>query len=405
MTIRLFDADPYRLSCPARLLSCRPAKGGFAAVLDQTVFFPRGGGQPCDVGNIDGVPVSDVYDEGGEILHILPRELSPGPVCVAIDGQTRLRHMQYHLGQHILSAVIDKTFGVPTSIARIEAAGPHIELPRPLDMAELVSAQELAREVIARDLPVSSRYYTPEEALQIPVRGKITPHERIRLVTIEGFDRNACGGTHCSSTGGVCDLLVTGTKEVRGAFRIYYAAGGDASAARQSRSIVLLQMQQSLSCESLAQLEQAHAALLERKDALESQNHALREALLQSDAALWAARCHPIQMGRFCCALLDGGDVKHLRQVAEALCSEQPTALLFAVRQNAQLALLFMRSKAKEGPDLGRAVQALCSRFGGRGGGSPILAQGMAPDSPECEAAVQALFDDLACQLDGRSPT
>ena len=399
-TVRLFDDDPYRLSCPAQLLSCTPVKGGFAAVLDQTVFFPRGGGQPCESGAIGGVPVTDVYEEEGQILHILPHELPPGPVCAAIDGHARLRHMQYHLGQHILSAVLDKSFGAPTLIARIEAAGPHIELPRPLDPAELVAAQEMARDIIARDLPVSARYYTPEEASHMAVRGKITPHERIRLVCIKGFDLNACGGTHCSSTGGVLDLLICGVKEVRGAFRIYYAAGEDASAARKARSIALLEMQHSLSCETLVQFQQAHAALLERKNALEEQNRALREALLASDTALWASRCRSLRGGRLACALLDAGDVKHLRQVAEALCLEQPTTLLFAVRQQAQIALLFMRSKAKTGPDLGRAVQELCARLGGKGGGSPILAQGMVPDGPESAAALQALFTSISGQLD-----
>ena len=402
MTIRLFDDDPYRLSCSAQLLSCQPVKGGYAAVLDQTVFFPRGGGQPCEGGDINGVPVSDVYEEKSEILHILPQPLPPGPACVCIDGQARLRHMQYHLGQHILSAVIDKTFGVPTLIARIEAAGPHIELARPLDAAELVSAQELARQAIAQNLPVSASYYTPEEAAQIPIRGKITPHERIRLVTIKGFDCNACGGTHCSATGEVRDLLITGTKEVRGAFRIYYAAGEDALAARQARSVAVLQMQQALGCDGLSQFESAFSSLIERKNALEEQNRALREALLVSDSALWASRCRPLRMGRFACALLDGGDIKHLRQVAESLCAEQPSALLFAVRQQSQLALLFMRSKSKEGPDFGRSVHDFCAQFGGKGGGSPILAQGMTPDTPDCEAAIQALFDDLSRQFDGQ---
>ncbi len=399
MTKRLFDDAPALFSAQAQVLSCTPCKQGFAAVLDQTVFFPRGGGQPCDEGDIGGVRVSDVYEENGQILHIVPRPVE-GAVCLHIDGERRLELMRHHLGQHILSAVIDRTFGIPTVIARIEEGGPHIELARSLSDGQLIEAQELARRVIARDLPVHTGYFTPEEAARRPVRGKITPHERIRLVEIEGFDCNACGGTHCPATGGVGDLLVTGTKEVRGVFRVYYSAGKAAAQARRDRAAAVLSMQRALGCENLKDFTAAQAALSRRRDLLEEQCHALQQALLLSDAALWAARSRPLAQGRLACAVLDGGDVKHLRAVAESLCLEQPTALLFAVRQQDQLSLLFMRSKSKAGPNLGGFVKDLCTRLGGRGGGSPLLAQGMIPGGEDSEREVRRVFDAVAQAFD-----
>ena len=399
MTTRLFDDEPGLFEARAQVLSCVPRDGVFAAVLDRTIFFPRGGGQPCDDGDIGGVPVSDVFEEQGDIVHLLPRPVS-GEVALRIDGERRLELMRHHLGQHILSAVIDQTFGVPTVIARIEDAGPHIELQSPLTDEQLITAQALAQQVIDRDLPVRAAYYTPDEASRMSVRGKITPHERIRLVEIEGFDRNACGGTHCPSTGGVLDLLVTGTKSVRGVFRVYYAAGKAARKARLDRGLAVLSMQRALSCENLSEFAAAQQALIERRDALEAHNHALREQLLRSDTALWAELSRTLEQGRLAAAILDGGDVKHLRAVAEILCAEQPSALLFAVRQAGQLSLLFMRSKSKSGPNLGAFVKDLCARLGGRGGGSPLLAQGVIPGGEAAEQAVEEVFDAIAREYD-----
>ena len=112
-------------------------------------------------------------------------------------------------------------------------------------------------------------------------------------------------------------------------------------------------MQRALSCENLDEFTAAQQALLERRDALEVQNHALREQLLRSDTALWLSFSRTLEQGRLAAAILGDGDVKHLRAVAEVLCAEQPSALLFAVRQSGQLSLLFMRSKSKTGPSLG----------------------------------------------------
>lgn len=391
MTLRLFDDAPDRFEAQAHVLSCTPREGHFAVVLDQTIFFPRGGGQPCDNGTIAGTAVLDVFEENGVILHILPSP-AEGEVSLRLDGERRLEMMRHHLGQHILSAVIDHTFGVPTVIARIEDAGPHIELASPLSEQQLVQAQQAAREIIGKALAVHCAYYTPEQAKGMTVRGKITPHEHIRLVEIEGFDLNACGGTHCSDTSGVLELVITGTKMVRGAFRVYYLAGHAAQKARPEREGQLLQAQHALGCESASGLLQAQQELLERQSALEAQCQALQKALLEADTALWAARCRPLAQGRMACAILDEGDVKHLRAVAEALCQQAPTALLLAVRQQDKLSLLFMRSKGPKEPNLGAMVKDLCARFDGRGGGSPISAQGVICGGADGENALQQVF-------------
>ena len=398
MTERLFDHDPYLCACDARLLSCEPADGGWRVALDRTVFFPRGGGQPCDLGTIGGAAVRDVFEENGIIFHLTDMPVAGEVVC-RIDVPRRLRHMQYHTAQHILSAHIKQLFDVDTVIARIEDTGPHIELARTLTPDELFAAQEAANETAARNLPVICRYVTPEQAGALPVRGKITPHERMRLVEVDGFDLNACGGTHCRATGEINEAVITGTKEVRGVFRIYYAAGVDARDARRMQQAALLAAQHALDVTVPQDMPPALDARLAHEALLTAQVRALRERLLVADTARVLACTVPRGDMLYFAELVEDGDVKHLKAVADAVCAQARACVLFAARQEDQLGLVFARTKGR-GVDLGTIARDLTSRFGGRGGGSPILAQGMLPATDEALCALHDAMEQIGAQLD-----
>lgn len=398
MTERLFDHDSYLCACDARVLSCDPADGGWRVVLDRTVFFPRGGGQPCDLGTIGDAAVRDVFEENGIIFHITDIPVAGEAAC-RIDVPRRLRHMQYHTAQHILSAHIKQLFDVDTVIARIEDAGPHIELARTLTPDELFAAQEAANETAARNLPVVCRYVTPEQAGALPVRGKITPHERVRLVEVDGFDLNACGGTHCRATGEINETVITGTKEVRGVFRIYYAAGVDVPSARCAQHAALLAAQRSLDVTAPQDMPPALDEHLAHEASLATQVRALRERLLTADTARVLACATQRGDTLYFAEVVGDGDVKHLKAVADAVCAQTRACVLFAARQEDQLSLVFARTKGR-GVDLGTIARDLTSRFGGRGGGSPILAQGMLSATDETLSVLRSTMDQIGMQLD-----
>lgn len=398
MTERIFDRDPYLCACDARVLSCEPAGGGWRVALDRTVFFPRGGGQPCDLGTIGEAAVRDVFEENDTIFHLTDAPVAGEAAC-RIDFPRRLRHMQYHTAQHVLSAHIKQLFGVDTVIARIEDAGPHIELARTLTFDELFAAQEAANETAARNLPVICRYVTPAQASALPVRGKITPHEHVRLVEVDGFDLNACGGTHCRATGEISEVVITGSKEVRGVFRIYYAAGVDAPAARRAQLGALLTAQRALDVTAPQDMPPVLDERLAHEASLGAQVRALRERLLAADTARVLACAVPRGDTLYFAELVDEADVKHLKAVADAVCAQTRACVLFAARQENQLSLIFARTKGK-GVDLGAFARDLTARFGGRGGGSPILAQGMLPATEETLSALRGAMEQIGAQLD-----
>ena len=317
MTEKLYDIDPYLSETTAKVLSCTQIKEGWVLDLDRTIFFARGGGQPCEAGTIADAKVLDVYEENGRILHIVDRPVTEGDALCRIDFAMRFDHMQQHLGEHIFSAVLEKLYGCRINILRIEQDSSHIEIQAPLTPEQLLAAQAETRRVIAQDLPVTCYFLTPEEAAAAGIGVRAAAHERVRVVRIgEDFDNNGCGGTHCRSTGEVEDFLLCGTKLVRGCFRIYFKCGARARAEADARTLSLLRLQTVYGVETLQQLEESAAACLERKNVLEEQVLQLKQALLTSDSAAYLAQSTPVGQHRFL-ALLLHGLLSGLRQFKE----------------------------------------------------------------------------------------
>ena len=107
----------------ARVVSCLPAEpvqgsagtqAAWEVLLDQTAFYPTSGGQPNDLGLLGEATVLDVRDEDEEVVHIVDREMEPGRVTGCVNWPRRFDHMQQHTGQHLLSAMFQERFGLPT---------------------------------------------------------------------------------------------------------------------------------------------------------------------------------------------------------------------------------------------------------------------------------------------------
>ena len=211
MTEELFRNDSYARTCTAAVVAVEP--GGI--VLDRTVFYPTGGGQPGDTGRLvlpDGaaVPIVDTRKgaDAGVILHLLP-EGAEAPrvgetVTVEIDWDRRHRLMRAHSSLHLLCAAVG---GAVTGGQVGEGKGRlDFDLPEQGVDKEAVAARIEAW--IAEDHPVRVRWIDADELDRRPelvrtmsVKPPRTADGRVRLIEIEGVDLQACGGTHVRSTG------------------------------------------------------------------------------------------------------------------------------------------------------------------------------------------------------------
>ncbi|MDH5263230.1 MAG: alanyl-tRNA editing protein [Betaproteobacteria bacterium] len=214
----VFREDPYARACRARVVGVTPA----GIVLDRTVFYPSGGGQPGDSGAIvraDGTRVrigGAVKGEGADgVLHVAP----PGEPPVAageeveavLDWERRYRHMRFHTALHLLCAV------VPAPVTGGQVAEDKARLDFDIDMERLVKERieaELNR-LVAEAHPVKARWIADEELDARPelVRTMSVQPPRgqggVRVLEIEGVDLQPCGGTHVANTREVGSLAVT----------------------------------------------------------------------------------------------------------------------------------------------------------------------------------------------------
>nr|XP_006199259.1 alanyl-tRNA editing protein Aarsd1 [Vicugna pacos] len=223
--------DSYAREFTTTVVSCRPAElqtegsngkkevlSGFQVVLEDTLLFPEGGGQPDDHGTINDISVLRVTRRGAQADHFTQTPLTPGTeVQVRVDWERRFDHMQQHSGQHLITAVADHLYGLKTTSWELGRLRSVIELDGPLVTAEQVAAIEQdVNEKIRDRLPVNVRELSLDDPEVEQVRGRGLPEDHagpIRVVTIKGVDSNMCCGTHVNNLSDLQVIKILGTEK------------------------------------------------------------------------------------------------------------------------------------------------------------------------------------------------
>ncbi|CAM4706594.1 putative protein PTGES3L isoform X3 [Caretta caretta] len=217
------------LDFATRVASCRPAElpaeggaketlRGFHVVLEDTILFPEGGGQPSDRGLIDDIPVLRVTRQGPAALHFVQSPLAPGSeVLLTVDWERRFDHMQQHSGQHLITALADQMFGFKTTSWELGHQRTVIELDTPSVTAEQVEALEKnVNEKIRARIPVVVREHSEDDPEIEMVRSRGLPDDHtgpVRIISIEGIDDNMCCGTHVSNLSDLQVIKLLGTEK------------------------------------------------------------------------------------------------------------------------------------------------------------------------------------------------
>ena len=203
-TEKLYYQDAYMKTCTATVLECRQAKHGYEVILDRTCFYPEGGGQPGDTGTLNGIPVTDTHEKGGQILHYTATPLEPGTqVTAAIDWDHRFDLMQQHSGEHMVSGVIHRRWGYENVGFHMGADMITIDLSGELTMEQLQEVELEVNQRIWQNDTVKIWYPGPEELATIPYRSKKALTGAVRIVEFPGADICACCGTHVAQTGAI----------------------------------------------------------------------------------------------------------------------------------------------------------------------------------------------------------
>ena len=177
-------------------------KEGYEVVLDQTAFYPEGGGQPADEGELGKAKVSDVRIKEHVIYHIVDIPLEVGSYIEGkINFERRFDLMQQHSGEHIISGIINTKYGYNNVGFHLSKENMTADVDGELTNEQVLEIERLANEAIYRNIPVQVGIYTQEQVKDMTYRSKIELNEEVRVVEVPEYDRCACCGTHVKYTG------------------------------------------------------------------------------------------------------------------------------------------------------------------------------------------------------------
>jgi alanyl-tRNA synthetase len=402
-TRRLYYDDSFEREFEARVLSCEPAMvaaglttPAWGVALDRTLFYPTSGGQPHDLGRLGGAGVLDVRDEDEEIIHVIDRPLELGHVQGCVDWDRRLDHMQQHTGQHLLSAIFQERFGLPTVSFHLGAEISSIDL-RGAEPSEEIreGAERAANEVIFEDRPVTVRYGTAEQLAQTGVRKEVDRPGILRAIEIEGADLQPCGGTHVKHTGQIGLLLLRRCTKIRQDWRLEFVCGRRAERTARADFQRLRQVAAKLDCAPEVAAEAVERAIAER-DANFKKMRAISNHLAEAEAALVFLK-HPPGPGgvRLVFRVLDDVGAEYLGHFAARLTKEEKTVVVLISEEEGHMVFAQHPSVGK---DMNALLKQVLEKTGGKGGGTRDFARGRLVDATQAEKALSAARDLLQSQ-------
>lgn len=384
---RLYYSSPEAFVSEAKVLEIREGNQHSDVVLDRTIFYPEGGGQPCDLGTIGGRKVLAVVEEGSRVLHTVegkPSFALGDTVALAIDGRRRRDHTQQHSGQHLLSAILEREFGIHTLGFHLGTAYSTIDVSCPeMDGSLVEKIESMAEDFIVRDIPYAVHLCPPEDPESFLLRKKLPVGEAvIRIVEIGGYDWVACCGTHVKSSSVLRMFKILYTEKYKGNTRIYFVAG--------DRAVLLMKTQSSLLGSIAAfvgtSAEEAPgriSSLLARSEEIEAGRKTLvrKKAELEIDLAL--LRLEPEALTgkrRILSFVYEDRDSESAFETVKAGASRGLTVIAVSIPDRTVCVMtpppMDSSSPEKPGdeasrklPPLGAALKPFLQEFGGRGGG------------------------------------
>jgi alanyl-tRNA synthetase len=354
-------------------------------ILDQTYFYPTGGGQEHDTGTLGSARVVDVFKDEtrGVVVHVIESQPPVGNVTGQIDAERRLRHRQHHSAQHLLTQCFVQLMGLDTLSANINGYSPStLDLPfTQISKSELDRAEDQANQMIYENRPVRSYFVTPEALNKLPLRKPPKVTENIRIVEIDGYDYSACGGTHVRHTGQIGLLKIVRAERQNDRLRIHFITGWQALQTFRSYFDALNGLSNQMSTGPFEAASLA-ARQNEQLQAAQKELQALRLERIGIEAQQLAVNAKSENGRRLALATFQNRPPNELRALADSLKYEANLVAVLAAYDGQKLSAI-VTCATDTGLSASEILRGLLTPFSGRGGGNPQMAQGGGPATPE----------------------
>jgi alanyl-tRNA synthetase len=425
-TRALYYDDAYKTSFQAKLVA-RVSEN--AVVLDQTCFYPEGGGQPADHGELRfgtrKLKVTNVQKFGNTIVHFLDQPINKEIDLVEeeidlveekvdlvegeIDWQRRQNLMRHHTGTHVLIGAARRVLGehVWQAGAQKEVESSRLDIThyREITPKERERIERLVNQVILRDLPVQVAWMAREKAeAKYGYRlyqGGAVPGSKIRVVRIQGWDAEACGGTHCKRTGelGVFKIEKAG-KLQDGVERIIFSAGEPALKRINQQSEALAKASELLKT-TPEKLPESIKALVAERDSLERELEKVHAKSTEAHVKQLAKKATALGTVRVLLAKTAKRKGIDTVEVANRLKESDPNmiAVIFEVSERVQVVAAAGDEAVKAGVNAGQIVSEASKVLGGGGGGRPFFATGGGSSKDKVDEALKVAEQIVTKQL------
>ena len=375
----LYQEDPSIHDFDAQVVNLIILPDGRRGIaLDRTYFYPTGGGQEHDTGDIGGARVVDVFKDadGSRLLHVVEGEVGLGSVKAHIDGERRQRHMQHHTAQHLLTQCILRQTGYETISANINGFSPSTldimttQISKPdLDQAEL-----MANQIIYEDRVVKTYFVAPDELKAIPLRRPPKVTENIRIVEIEAYDYSPCGGTHVLRTGSIGLVKVLKTDRQNDKTRVYFIAGLQAMQVYHQMYDALSGLANKMST-SWQDIPDVINKQSDQLVAMQKELQVLRQNAVVQEAHELAAGAEDMAGIKLVQASFVARPSSELRTLADVLKKMGDVVAVLASYDGQKVSMIVTCGESTS-KDARQLLTEYLVQIGGRGGGDAGLAQG-----------------------------
>ena len=391
---KLFYKNQYLKEFEAKVIEVKEVENKYHIILDRTAFFPGGGGQQCDLGEIDGKEVLDVYEKNKEIYHVVSEEIKVGSIVLCkIDWDRREDGMHQHLGQHVLSGCFFKLFNANTVSIHLGKEISTVDIIGQLDEEKVRKAENLANEVIRKGLEVNFLVPSEEELETMNLRRDLpNTEDDIRVVKIGDLDINACCGVHPSKTSDLRMIKIKKFEKNKGNTRIEFLAGQRAVNDSLNKDRVIRNI-----CNYLSSNEdEALNGIKNLKDSLEeikSEKKKLEEELLGYEVNSLLESKN--DTNKIIHKVFTDKAVEYVKKLANKLSEKDNVICLFAIKNKEKANIILSSSKNIENINMGHVFKEFASIINGKGGGSKTLAQGVG-DIDKLEEFLNAIVKELS---------
>ena len=365
-TTKLYYEDVYKKEFKAKVLECREGKKGYEIILDQTAFYPEGGGQPSDNGTLGDVNIKEVHEKNGELIHYTDGPLEIGTeVTGEINWDRRFDLMQQHSGEHIVSGLVHEAFGYDNVGFHMGSDVITIDFSGVLDEEQMAEIEAKANQIIWANQKVEIFYPTEEELKALEYRSKKELSGWVRIVRFPGADTCACCGTHVTRTGEIGMVKLLSVVKFREGVRMEMLSG--------KRALDYLNMvneqNRQISVRLSAKIDKTAAAvtrLQAENFVLKGRVHALEEEFIASEAAKWKEKENVLlfQEG------MDAGSVQKLTDAILQVCKGR--CAVFSRNTDGS----YKYAMGEKDGDLRQFTKDMNAALNGRGGGKPFFVQG-----------------------------